>query len=332
MRSCIIRDTPTLPTIPAPPIPASPSLPPHPCLADNAVTIGQPTSHGVISILSAPYLSSPPLSTLLPLLSIPILPSPPFSPLSIPLHPSPSLRCFLVSLFNTDSTRENGAANRGRATGKTVAIKKIHLGDCKEGVNVTALREIKLLHCTPLPSPSPAYSVPHSSPCFPTFHASLVWQTGRTVAIKKIHLGDCKEGVNVTALREIKLLQELHHPHIIDLIDIYPHKRNLNLVLEFMETDLEEVEGDEAAAGAALHHPHIINLIDIYPHKRNLNLVLEFMETDLENIIKDRSLHLSPADVKAFMRMTLEGLAYLHGKWVLHRLVPPLVLLPHTGL
>ncbi|CAI5520657.1 unnamed protein product, partial [Closterium sp. Naga37s-1] len=84
--------------------------------------------------------------------------------------------------------------------------------------------------------------------------------TGRTVAIKKIHLGDCKEGVNVTALREIKLLQELHHPHIIDLIDIYPHKRNLNLVLEFMETDLE-------------------------------------------NIIKDRSLHLSPADIKAFMDM-----------------------------
>ncbi|CAI5519787.1 unnamed protein product [Closterium sp. Naga37s-1] len=104
--------------------------------------------------------------------------------------------------------------------------------------------------------------------------------TGKTVAIKKIHLGDCKEGVNVTALREIKLLQELHHPHIIDLIDIYPHKRNLNLVLEFMETDLE-------------------------------------------NIIKDRSLHLSPADIKAFMRMTLEGLAYCHGKWVLHRDMKP---------
>ncbi|CAI5462375.1 unnamed protein product [Closterium sp. Yama58-4] len=104
--------------------------------------------------------------------------------------------------------------------------------------------------------------------------------TGKTVAIKKIHLGDCKEGVNVTALREIKLLQELHHPHIIDLIDIYPHKRNLNLVLEFMETDLE-------------------------------------------NIIKDCSLYLSPADIKAFMRMTLEGLAYLHGKWVLHRDMKP---------
>ncbi|CAI5484736.1 unnamed protein product [Closterium sp. Yama58-4] len=138
-------------------------------------------------------------------------------------------------------------------TSKTVAKKETHLGDCKEGVNVTAAA----LPFFPFPLP-----------------------TGKTVAIKKIHLGDCKEGVNVTALREIKLLQELHHPHIIDLIDIYPHKRNLNLVLEFMETDLE-------------------------------------------NIIKDRSLHLSPADIKAFMRMTLEGLAYLHGKWVLHRDMKP---------
>ena len=64
-------------------------------------------------------------------------------------------------------------------------------------------------------------------------------QTGKTVAIKKIHLGDCKEGVNVTALREIKLLRELHHSNVVDLIDVYPHKRNINLVFEFMPTTLE---------------------------------------------------------------------------------------------
>jgi hypothetical protein len=38
------------------------------------------------------------------------------------------------------------------------------------------------------------------------------------------------QGVNVTALREIKLLMELKHPNIIRLIDVFPHKRNLNLV------------------------------------------------------------------------------------------------------
>lgn len=68
-----------------------------------------------------------------------------------------------------------------------------------------------------------------------------VVQTGQTVAIKKIRLGKQKEGVNFTALREIKLLKELKSPHIIELIDAFPHKGNLHLVFEFMETDLETV-------------------------------------------------------------------------------------------
>ncbi|CAN6461802.1 unnamed protein product [Victoria cruziana] len=66
-------------------------------------------------------------------------------------------------------------------------------------------------------------------------------KTNRTVAVKKIRLGDYKEGVNMTALREIKLLKELNHPNIIELIDAYLHKRNLHLVFEFMETELEAV-------------------------------------------------------------------------------------------
>ena len=69
-------------------------------------------------------------------------------------------------------------------------------------------------------------------------------QTGETVAIKKIRLGKHKEGVNITALREIKMLKELKHPHIILLIDAFPHKENLHLVFEFMETDLEGVIRD----------------------------------------------------------------------------------------
>ncbi|KAH0920069.1 hypothetical protein HID58_027729 [Brassica napus] len=69
-------------------------------------------------------------------------------------------------------------------------------------------------------------------------------KNGQTVAIKKIRLGKEKEGVNITALREIKLLKELKHPHIIELVDAFPHKENLHLVFEFMETDLEAVIRD----------------------------------------------------------------------------------------
>ena len=72
----------------------------------------------------------------------------------------------------------------------------------------------------------------------------IVEQTGQTVAIKKIRLGKQKEGVNFTALREIKLLKELKDPNIIELIDAFPHKGNLHLVFEFMETDLEAVIRD----------------------------------------------------------------------------------------
>eukprot|EP00126_Sphaerothecum_destruens_P005982 Sdes_comp19150_c0_seq2m9907 len=61
-------------------------------------------------------------------------------------------------------------------------------------------------------------------------------------AVKKIKLGkieDARDGVNRTALREIKLLQELTHPNIIKLIDVYGQKGAINLVFEFMDTDLE---------------------------------------------------------------------------------------------
>lgn len=75
-------------------------------------------------------------------------------------------------------------------------------------------------------------------------YKALDQETNRTVAVKKIRLGKYKEGVNFTALREIKLLKELRDPNIIELVDVYPHKRNLHLVFEFMESDLEAVIRD----------------------------------------------------------------------------------------
>ena len=38
------------------------------------------------------------------------------------------------------------------------------------------------------------------------------------------------QGVNVTALREIKLLKELRSPRLVQLIDVFPHKHSLLLV------------------------------------------------------------------------------------------------------
>lgn len=69
----------------------------------------------------------------------------------------------------------------------------------------------------------------------------------RIVAVKKIKLGmlsEAQDGINRTALREIKLLQELHHPNVIGLLDVFGHKSNISLIFDFMDTDLEVIIRD----------------------------------------------------------------------------------------
>jgi len=105
----------------------------------------------------------------------------------------------------------------------------------------------------------------------------------KIVAVKKIKLGsrtEAKDGINRTALREIKLLQEISHPNIIGLLDVFGHKSNISLVFDFMETDLEV-------------------------------------------IVKDTNIVLTPANIKSYMLMTLQGLEYLHLHWILHRDLKP---------
>lgn len=89
---------------------------------------------------------------------------------------------------------------------------------------------------------------------------------------------DFSDGVNRTALREIKLQQELHHPNILALWDVFGYKSNISLVFDFMDTDLEMV-------------------------------------------IKDNKIVLTPANIKAYSLMTLQGLQYLHAHFILHRVI-----------
>lgn len=57
----------------------------------------------------------------------------------------------------------------------------------------------------------------------------------------------------------------------------------------------------------------------MFGHKSNVSLVFDFMDTDLEVIIKDSNIVLTPANIKAYLLMTLQGLEYLHINWILHR-------------
>lgn len=104
--------------------------------------------------------------------------------------------------------------------------------------------------------------------------------SGRKIAIKEIKTSEFKDGLDMSAIREVKYLQEMEHTNVIELIDI------------FMAYD-------------------------------NLNLVLEFLPTDLEVIIKDQNILFTPADLKAWMLMTLRGVHHCHRNFILHRDLKP---------
>uniref|UniRef100_A0A7N8YEG2 Cyclin-dependent kinase 7 n=1 Tax=Mastacembelus armatus TaxID=205130 RepID=A0A7N8YEG2_9TELE len=124
---------------------------------------------------------------------------------------------------------------------------------------------------------------------FATVYKARDKMTDTLVAIKKIKVGhrtEAKDGINRTALREIKLLQELHHPNIIGVGE------------------------------------HLVT------YAKPL-----FFDLFFKVIIKDTSLVLTPANIKAYILMTLQGLEYMHQHWILHRdLKPNNLLLDGNGV
>lgn len=119
---------------------------------------------------------------------------------------------------------------------------------------------------------------------FATVYKAEDLETSAIVAIKKIKLGkrsETRDGINRTALREIKLLKELEHDNVIGLLDVF------------------------------------------FGQNSNVSLVFDFMDTDLERIIQDSSLILTAGHIKKYLLMTLQGLEYLHSRWVLHRDIKP---------
>ena len=73
-------------------------------------------------------------------------------------------------------------------------------------------------------------------------HQAKQKTTERIVAIKKIKSERPEEGVNFTAIREIKLLREFKHENIIELVDVFTTAdMAVCLVYECADTDLEKI-------------------------------------------------------------------------------------------
>ena len=84
----------------------------------------------------------------------------------------------------------------------------------------------------------------------------------------------------------------------------------------------------EGTAIHGLHHPNIVRAIGFDPYADPAYLVMEFVPgTSLRSLIANRSL--SVDDAVSVMRQVLAGLAYAHGKGVVHRDVKPENILVH---
>lgn len=116
------------------------------------------------------------------------------------------------------------------------------------------------------------------------FAAHLRHDPSQKAAIKKIKVQkEYRDGMAPDALREIKHLQELKHPNVVNLISVFSSKdQNLNLVLEYLPLgDLED----------------LIRNIDTYRY--------------------------GAADIKAWMGMLCRGVWFCHDNFVLHRDIKP---------
>ncbi|CCV00362.1 unnamed protein product [Malassezia sympodialis ATCC 42132] len=76
-------------------------------------------------------------------------------------------------------------------------------------------------------------------------------QTGTKVAIKKLKIAAAgpRDGIDITAMREFKFLKELRHPNVVGLLDVFSSGASvpsINLVLEYLNTDLEAIIKDRS--------------------------------------------------------------------------------------
>lgn len=61
------------------------------------------------------------------------------------------------------------------------------------------------------------------------------------VAIKKVKLNKYSQGHEISAIREIKALKRINSEYVVRLLDTFVHERSIHIVLEYVETNLENV-------------------------------------------------------------------------------------------
>lgn len=123
-------------------------------------------------------------------------------------------------------------------------------------------------------------------------HKAKHLTTGRHVALKRILMHNEKEGMPVTALREIKILKALKHKNIIELLDMFVNHSTLSAHFELL---LLTGIGDKGKGEP----------LSVY-------MVFPYMDHDLAGLLENPRVTLAPSHIKLYMKQLLEGTEYMH--------------------
>ncbi len=99
--------------------------------------------------------------------------------------------------------------------------------------------------------------------------------------MKKIFIRAEQEGFPITSLREIKLLKNVHHPNVVNLVDMCASFKLSN----------NSYEPDE-----------ISDILMVFP----------YMDHDLVGLLENQKVQLTVPVIKCYFKQVLAGLEYLH--------------------
>lgn len=135
-------------------------------------------------------------------------------------------------------------------------------------------------------------------------------QTGGFVAIKKLRVSNHDEGIPACTLREISLLQELEHDHVVKLLDLSFNDTRIYLIFEFVDKDLKDYMNCVESLPCPLvkHYMHQILEAVKYCHSKRI------LHRDIkpQNILIDRRGTLKLADFGLARAYQLPLQSYTH--------------------